>query len=754
LPTFHRARFEKLCRVAFAAWPSLREFDGDGHDRLVEEFRDADEARLKLARLRALLRHHDELPKRVAGAGGTGVLLSELERKRGHRSPRRLLRDAGTVVQAIKPIFMMSPLSVAQFLEPGGIDFDLLVVDEASQVQPVDAFGAFARSRQRVVVGDAKQLPPTRFFAKLTSNDEEERDEEEEPAMAQAKDVESILGLCAARGMGESMLRWHYRSRHQSLIAVSNHEFYEGKLFVVPSPSLGSDARGLSLRLVRDAVYDRGKTSTNRVEARAVCAAVVEHARTRPEDSLGVAAFSMAQQRAILDELELVRRDHPELEDFLAAHPFEPFFVKNLENVQGDERDAIFLSVGYGPDATGKVVMNFGPLGGDGGERRLNVLISRAKSRCVVFSSIRADQIDLSRAKGRGVSAFKTFLQYAESGRLSTALPDAREEDSPFEVAVRRAIEPLGYEVHPQVGEAGFFVDLGVVDPDRPGRYLLGVECDGAAYHSSLSARDRDRLRQAILENHGWTIHRVWSVDWFQRPNRELEKIVAALEAAKAERLDEERRALEALPPPPRPVSQEEGVTRVNSEAAAEPALAEPYVVAAFDVPRDVEPHLVDVATMAAIVRRVVDIEGPIHETEVVARVRDLWGLGRAGSRIQQAVGVAIERLKKSGACRAEESCLDLPDRPVRVRDRDGAPSSSLRKQENLPPSELRAAALAFLRACHGANRDDAVAGAIRLLGFKSVSAGLRQVGGAAVDQLLASGDAQEVGGAIRAAVD
>ena len=384
---FERSYYSKLLREAIRSRPELARFDGLEHERLINEFRRIDLERLTLSKFRVLAKHYEGLPARHAGAGATGILLGELERKRGHRPVRKLLKDAGFVVQAIKPVFMMSPLSVAQFLEPCAVQFDLLVIDEASQVQPVDALGAFARAAQHVVVGDSKQLPPTRFFSRLTSNDDSELEVSDEnlPATAQAKDVESILGLCCARGLPQTMLRWHYRSRHHSLIAVSNREFYEDKLFIVPSPHLAAAGLGLSFRFIEGGSYDRGGSSTNRVEARAVCKAILEHARQHAAHSLGVAAFSMKQQQAILDELELLRREQPDVEAFFHAHPHEPFFVKNLENVQGDERDVIFISVGYGPDTSGYLAMNFGPLSNEGGERRLNVLISRARACHALF---------------------------------------------------------------------------------------------------------------------------------------------------------------------------------------------------------------------------------------------------------------------------------------------------------------------------------------------------------------------------------
>jgi very-short-patch-repair endonuclease len=678
------------------------------------------------------------------------VLLGELERKRGHRPIRKLLKDAGSVIQAIKPVFMMSPLSVAQFLDPGAVEFDLLVIDEASQVQPVDALGAFARARQHVVVGDAKQLPPTRFFNRLTGNEDEAAVSEEEMPAAQAQDVESILGLCCARGLPQTMLRWHYRSRHHTLIAVSNREFYEDKLFIVPSPLRHAEGLGLVFRFVEGGVYDRGGSATNRVEARAVCRAVLEHTRRSPNLSLGVAAFSVRQQQAILDELELLRREQPELEDFIHAHPHEPFFVKNLENVQGDERDVIFISVGYGPDASGYVAMNFGPLSAEGGERRLNVLISRAKLRCEVFASLRAEDIDLARASGRGVRAFKTFLQFAETGRLAAPAQSVGEEMSPFEEAVRRAVEGLGFEVHPQVGVAGFFVDLGVVDPERPGRYVLGIECDGATYHSARSARDRDRLRQAVLEDHGWIIHRIWSTDWFQRPDEQLRKVSAAIEQARM------RPATHPVRPPQvvENADEEPAIEREEEAKVEADELSAPYVEAAFPVPANIAPHELPPSQMADVVFRIVEAEGPIHEDEITARVRDLWGLGRAGSRVQDSVARAVRRLLTSQRCRREDSCLFIDGAAVPVRCRVTVGSQSLRKPDLLPPQEVRAAIEKVIAAHHCASVADIVRTVSRLLGFQATSAALRAVIGKQIERLAKSGRIRESDGLYRLCAD
>jgi hypothetical protein len=365
IPAFEMAYHEAVHADQIRREPELGRFDGTLHGRLAAEFADLDRERISEASVEVVRAHHRAVPPRDGGAvGPLGVLRAEMQKRRGHMPVRRLMERAGPAVQALKPVLMMSPLSVAQFLTPGMFEFDLLVMDEASQIQPVDALGAVARSKQVVVVGDPKQLPPTAFFAKMTGNSGD--DDEDEGG--RVGDIESILGLFTARGLPMRMLRWHYRSRHQSLIAVSNRQFYESKLFIVPSPYTAEAGMGLRFHRIPDGVFEAGGTRTNQVEARIVAKAIVAHARDNPGLSLGVAAFSAAQRRAIMDHLEMLRRNlPPETEAFFQSHHSEPFFVKNLENVQGDERDVIFISVGYGPTTPGgRVPMRFGPLGTEG----------------------------------------------------------------------------------------------------------------------------------------------------------------------------------------------------------------------------------------------------------------------------------------------------------------------------------------------------------------------------------------------------
>lgn len=749
IPEFEMAYYDAILSKMANEEPELARFDGDGHTRLVEEFREADLKRIRLARLEVAAAHHLGMPRQDGGAGPIGTLKGEFQRKRGHMPIRLLMKKAGTAIQAIKPVFMMSPLSVAQFLEPGAVEFDLLVIDEASQIQPVDALGAMARCRQMVIVGDDRQLPPTNFFNRMLSDDD--GDDDSDDGSANVKDIESILGLCMSKGLPTRMLRWHYRSRHQSLIAVSNHQFYENRLYIVPSPYTKQAGMGLRFHHVPQATFDRGKSGINLEEAKIVAEAVLRHAHEHPDQSLGVATFSIRQRRAVLDELERLRRLNPDTEAFFTAHPAEPFFVKNLENIQGDERDVILISVGYGRDPQGFMSMNFGPLNRDGGERRLNVLISRAKERCEVYSSITDDDIDLERTRGRGVFALKYFLNFARTGKMGIGVQTDREHDSVFEEQVANALLAKGYDVHPQVGLAGFFIDLAIADFERPGRYILGIECDGASYHSSRSSRDRDRLRQAVLEDHGWIIHRIWSTDWFHRPQEQISKTIAAIEAAKAEldaRGEKGQKNARAVPVEVITVERED-IVEIGLQVADD-SLSKPYQEANVAVPLHTELHEVSSGIMADIVFKVVQAEGPIHGEEIIVRIRSFWGLQRAGTRIQGVVERGIQTALQILGIVEQGNFYSIANTVPTIRDRSAVSSMTLRKPEMLPPSEIKSAAVAFVHRNMGATDEEAVTGISRLFGFKSTSAQLKQILETAINGAIEEGKLVRQGGLLR----
>jgi very-short-patch-repair endonuclease len=729
LPCFEMSYFEKIFAEQARVIPELASFDGELHGRVVRGFADLDIQRIKQAAFEVVSAHYRGIPSAAGGAlGPLGVLKSEIARKRGHMPIRQLIQKAAPAVRALKPVFMMSPLSVAQFLPPGALSFDLLVMDEASQIQPVDALGAIARCKQVVVVGDPQQLPPTAFFTKMTAGgDGADTDE----GAAHVGDIESILGLFTARGLPMRMLRWHYRSRHESLIAVSNRQFYENKLYIVPSPYTAKSGLGLRFHHVADGLFETGATRTNPIEAKVVAQAIIRHAIETPNQTLGVVAFSVAQRRAIQDQLEMLRRAlPPKHEAFFQAHGGEPFFIKNLENVQGDERDVIFISVGYGPTAPGtRPPMRFGPVGIEGGERRLNVLISRAKRRCDVFSSMTDEDIDPDFASTRkGVFALKMFMHFARTGRMTMAEHTARDHSDVFEEQVAQALHARGYQVNRQVGIAGIFIDLAIVDPEHPDRFVLGIECDGGAYASARSARDRDRLRKAVLEDHGWSIYRIWSIDWFRRPKEQLERLIGAIEAAKAELTNKDSQT-PTISNTLEIVSVERGDVTEMALVATDVSAAAAYTEANISPPtQDCELHQTPVGMLAVIAEQVVAVEGPIFIEEIVNRIRDAWGLKRAGTRIQDAVERAVDLCVRQHRLSKEGWFYSIPGREPIVRDRSGTKSATLRKPEALPPAEIQAALVSIISSNFGATEDQAVMAVSRVFGFKATSSQLREV--------------------------
>jgi very-short-patch-repair endonuclease len=699
---------EALWRRARSDDPVIDEINGAERNECVESFRALDRKRIEVSRAEVLRRYLSERP--TGSVGEMGVIRAEIGKKRRHLPIRRLLERAATAVQKIKPVFLMSPLSVAQFLPPGRTEFDLLVIDEASQVPPEDAFGAVARARQVVVVGDDKQLPPTNFFRMLINDDDETL--EDDAPLGRTRDFESILTLARARGMPERMLRWHYRSRHPSLIALSNHACYAGSLLLPPSPHLSHDGLGLTIARTPPGQYDRGGTGRNPAEAQIVADYVERHLREHPDLSLGVACFSVSQRDAIEDALYAAGLTSA-VEAFCPNG--ERLFVKSLETVQGDERDVVFISIGYGRDAQGRMSVNFGPVSADGGERRLNVLISRARQRCVVFSSIEAGDIRVDAAP-RGTRMLREFLHFAETGKIAAGEITGGEADSPFEEAVARVIRSNGYNVVPQVGVSGFQIDLGVIDPTQPGHFVLGVECDGATYHSARSARDRDRLRHEVLASLGWRLHRIWSTDWFRNPQRETARLLTAIQHARA-----------SAPPPvtPPPAAPAPAAPPITQEAELVPVAPrvpgrEPprYEECQPPVPRNRDLLTLKLSEMAALAAFVVKAEGPIHAEEVARRIREAFGLGRTGNRILSRIIEALRAAERLGEVIREEGFWSAPQQTHLLPRQRRNSDLPLRRADRIAPREYRLAVLQVVETAVGIDREDLIVETARLLGF------------------------------------
>ncbi len=547
---FEALAIRQMAKAVYAeAGSELTKYRGARLDELRAALAKQDKEIIELSRrqLRAKV-HASARPPHGNGIGRKSswtemaLIENEISKKQRFISVRDLTQRAGRALLELKPCWMMSPLAVAQYVPKGSVHFDLCIIDEASQMPPESAIGALLRCDQTVVVGDTNQLPPSSFFKTMV--DEEEADEDETVLN------ESVLEMANATFRPARRLRWHYRSRHSGLIKFSNRLVYDDDLIVFPSATESMSRMGIEFR----SVAGRYKAGTNPIEAKAMVEAALELMRTDPNRSLGIVTLNQKQMELIREEFEYVVGSNKHALDYIESWKerndgLEEFFVKNLENVQGDERDVIFIGTVYGAEEPGaRVMQRFGPINGLAGKRRLNVLFTRAKQKIVTFSSMTAADIVAEEHGNPGAYMLKRWLEYSASGVLESGKQTAREPDSDFELFVMKQVQAMGCEAVPQVGVAGYFVDIGVRHADWPHGFVLGVECDGASYHSAKSARDRDRLRQEVLERLGWRLHRVWSTDWFNNPQREAQRL---REVMTARLLELKKREFEYASRPP-----------------------------------------------------------------------------------------------------------------------------------------------------------------------------------------------------------
>lgn len=733
VPAARRAWLESWVDSAISQNETLRPFVRAEHERLSRTFRELDQAAISTARERLIARYAEGKPHGFAVQGGEeAVVRREAAKKKRHIPVRKLISQIPRLLPRIKPGLMMSPLSVSHFL-PAEARFDVVIFDEASQVPPEDAINCVYRGAQLIVAGDEHQLPPTDFF-NVAAESEEDQDAE-----TQVDDFESVLDVCRASGFAVKALKWHYRSRHDELIAFSNHHIYGNSLVTFPAPVERLPEMGVHLSHVPNGVFDRGRSSKNTVEATRVVDHVVRLVREERRDSIGVVAFSVAQQEAILDELERRKRLEPDLESLIDGDRLSGLFVKNLETVQGDERDIIIFSVGYGRDASGRFLMNFGPLNRHGGRRRLNVAVTRARERVIVVSSVRAIDFGSADASGtvksEGPRLLQAYLDYAERGPEALAghlAESGGDFDSEFEREVAGVVRGMGYEVVPQVGTSGYRIDIGVRSSSAPGRFVVGIECDGAMYHSAKTARDRDRLRQSVLEGLGWRIHRVWSQDWFRHRSNEVERLRGAIEGAERElvaKLARPRSSPSADTPPstenPPDRLIRDRVTRApaeGSEASDAVPWARPYSVAQVaKYPRWADFN--DWSMRGEHARRIgalVTAEGPLHRDYIATRLSRAFGLARTGARMQEAVRGAIEKAHVDGTVDVRGPFVwPKAAAPLKVRlPVTGSPDTQ-RGIEEVPPEEVDIAVLRTVEAALSIDRDQLVTQVARILGYE-----------------------------------
>lgn len=699
-----RAALEPWAESVVAADGRLAEYRSGNRDALVAEFRALDEKLIRSAYSSVVQACAARRPRTSIGAAA--VIVREAEKKTRHKPIRTILEQAGGVAQALKPCFMMSPLSVSQYL-PGNMRFDVVIFDEASQVMPADAVNCIYRGSQLIVAGDQKQLPPTAFFTTVAG----EGDDEEAPDA-----FDSVLDLCKASGAITSLpLAWHYRSLHEDLITYSNYGFYEGRLNTFPGAVQESPELGVHHEYV-DGVYLRGAGAKNPIEAERVVDRVIAHRTQNTSLSLGVVTFSTAQADAIFDAIERRALAEPALAGLLDDRDrLHGFFVKNLESVQGDERDIIIFSVGYGPDENGTFAMNFGPLTRRGGQRRLNVAITRARRRVEIVSSFHAAQILEGTSEGN--RHLKNYLDFAARGSVALGLDAAAdgvgEAGFLLESQVRAAIESLGYETVPRVGSAGYRVDIGVKHPHQPGTFLLGVECDGGTYSSAKTARDRDRLRAAVLGNLGWSMLRVWGLAWYRDPAGQRALLRDALE-----------QALAGTTPAVRPDSvQTQGAPALDFEDVdlfGAPDWTVEYRQAQFTRTGTHQPGSpAALPELVAFCTSVIGLEAPLHLDTLQARLRDTWDVGSIGTRIRANLLEAVGRTSVDGVfARLDNDSFIRLGPPGAVAVRRTGPGGVPRRAGAIPPEEFDAAVELVLRDSMGASADQVLAALRRVFSW------------------------------------
>ena len=630
-------------------------------------------------------------------------------------SIRKFFETIPDLIARMCPAMLMSPLSVSQYLGSEWPQFDLVIFDEASQMPTCEAVAAISRGKSAIIVGDEHQLPPTSFF--MAENFSEQHSESE--------DLESILEDCLALSMSQKYLLWHYRSKHESLITFSNRHFYKNSLMTFPSND--DMATKVSFEYVKG-IYERGTGRNNKEEAKAIVKEIQKRL-SNPQtssQSIGVVTFNVNQQSLIEDMLNEMLRKNSDLE-VVAARMHEPIFIKNLENVQGDERDVILFSVGYGRDKFGKVAMNFGPLNRDGGERRLNVAVSRARYEMKVVSSLRAEDIDLYRSGAKGVKYLKSFLEYAERGKVALIHMEyglKRRDKDAFVESVAKALQERGYRVNTNIGSSEYRVDIGVVNPANPERYLLGLLCDGYNYVASSTARDRDVTIPTVLSLLGWHTYNIWSVEWWDTPEQVLDGIIREIERVKSQEDVVEDAVQGSVVAPEAELAEEpeeEIAEIVEEEMVAPNSSAKEYTMANLpariaDSTMFSQGYYTD--NVVRDIRAILDAEAPISRRLLVKRLINNYGISRNGLRINAYLTEVYEEmgLVASGV----EDVFYWKDKE-QLENYSGYRLASERESLDIAPEEVSQAILQVLREQFAIDEGGLISETARMFGYASV---------------------------------
>ena len=740
-PIFKKRFYRLWLDAVLPDYPAVLSFRRKQQDSTVAEFASLDTTQFGIARARIKSKLINDLPSLdhfTSGVDEISILKKELAKQRKIMPIRKLFKEIPNLLLTLKPCLMMSPLSVSLFLEADSYKFDIVIFDEASQVYTENAIGAIARGKQVVIAGDSKQLPPTNFFQSAVSENEYDSEDDDDDTAV----FDSILD--EANMLPERTLQWHYRSRHESLIAFSNTKIYKNQLVTFPSNIERGNGNGVEYVYVQNGYYDRGGRKGNTIEAKKVAELVFDHFRTQPNRSLGVIAFGEIQQLAIENSLRDMRLQNRGYEPFFDESKDEAFFVKSLENVQGDERDTIIFSIGYAPDASGVFRMNFGPLGKAGGERRLNVAITRAKYNVKLVGSILPKDINVDAITMEGPKLLRAYMDFAINGdsvlEKEITSSDIMECESPFEEAVYNFLDRKGYKLETQVGCSGYRIDIGVKHPSISGVFVLGVECDGASYHSARTARERDRLRQDVLENMGWTIYRIWSSDWIKDPVTEGQRLIEAIEKAIVSYDD----GTGMLYSEPEEKGEDNSFVEIERKTAEDIDRENPYGFSEYtetsfsSVPKDRWGYV----KLEDCLDEVIKNEYPVHYDILCQRVAGVLGNEKATVKVRREVDYALTKMRSYKRKGDFFYPLGYADIPIRLPNQ--------RRVQFISTEELATAMQKIIRTCVGTTQKALADETARVYGFTRSGQNITAAMHTAIDYLLNEEIIEELDGKLR----
>jgi len=739
VPVFLKRFYRVWMDLFITGFPIVLSFRGRDHEEKISEFRKLDASQLVIARTRIRQRLIESLPDlnlATSSLDEVGILKRELKKQRKLLPIRKLFSLMPNLVTTLKPCLMMSPLSVSVFLEAESYDFDLVIFDEASQIRTEDAIGAIMRGKQLIIVGDSNQLPPSNFFSASNHDSDYDSEGKEDDDVGA---YESILDE-AIVAIPEKSLRWHYRSKHESLISFSNSEIYNNGLITFPSSVDKLKDNGVEYVYVKDGIFDSGGKATNILEGKRVVQLVGEHILTYPSRSLGVVTFSLSQKLAIEGLIAKFRNENPAYEEFFSSEKEEAFFIKNLENVQGDERDTIIFSIGYAKNHTGKMYQNFGPLSKQGGDRRLNVAVTRAKHNVKLVGSIKPPDIEINdESTPRGTRLLRAYVDFAINGD-SVLLNKINSTEnivleSPFEESVYNFLVSKGFRVATQVGCSGYRIDMAIRHPNLNGIFVIGIECDGATYHSSRTARDRDRLRQIVLEDIGWKIYRIWSTDWIKDPITEGERLCNAIKAA----IENYEESFD------KPLNGELSIINFASEDFIDD---EPECF--NDLQRESDFGFVEYkcANVMALkfnlnfntylsdaIMHVVEEEYPIHFDNLCKRLLPLYKGQKVTLKISQEIRLSLDWLRKDKLQLIDHFISPVGDLPIPVR--FVSENGLNRTITQISKFELAEALLLVAKKSIGIRSEELITSTGRELGFRRLTDGIKFSLSVALEHLL-----------------